>query len=307
MLIIGTLRRWLRGLPAGCRTIALLLAVAIAPAFADEALLHHVHGLAFSADGKQLLVPAHHGLAIYRDGRWSKAPGPQHDYMGFAATRDVLYSSGHPAPGTGLVNPFGLIRSRDGGRAWDKLGLEGEADFHLLAAGWENGAIYVYNPAPNSRMDRDGIYYTVNQGFRWQRAPAAGLAGRIAAMAVHPTDPKRVAIATERGAFLSKDSGARFEPVVGDEQSLAVFFDFDGEYLWVGGYRGRATLTRVSLRSGKATEASLPPLTRDAVAYIAQNPTQRSQYALATFERDVYLSDDAGRSWKAIARRGAAP
>src|SRR5688572_7919185 len=87
--------------------------------------LTHVHGLAYSADGKRLMIPSHHGLALYESGRWSKAPGPQHDYMGFSATAKYLYSSGHPAPDSGLVNPFGLIRSRDGGNTWEKLGLEG--------------------------------------------------------------------------------------------------------------------------------------------------------------------------------------
>src|SRR6266542_2184755 len=155
---------------------ALLMAAAIAaaaPARAD--LLTHVHGLAYSADGKRLLIPSHHGLAVYENGRWSKAPGPQHDYMGFSATSKHLYSSGHPAPGSGLVNPFGLIRSRDGGRTWDQLGLEGESDFHLLATRWRTNAIYVWTHAPNSRMREPGLHYTVSDGFSWKAVRAAGL------------------------------------------------------------------------------------------------------------------------------------
>ena len=53
--------------------------VAGAPARAD--LLTHVHGLAYSADGKRLMIPSHHGLAIYENGKWTKAPGAEHDYM----------------------------------------------------------------------------------------------------------------------------------------------------------------------------------------------------------------------------------
>ena len=78
--------------------------------------LVHVHGLAYSVDGERLMIPSHHGLAVYENGKWSKAPGPQHDYMGFSATANYIYSSGHPAPGAGLVNPFGLLRSRDGAK-----------------------------------------------------------------------------------------------------------------------------------------------------------------------------------------------
>src|SRR2546429_5088264 len=61
---------------------------------------------------------------------WSSDVCSSDLYMGFAATAQGAYSSGHPAPESGLTNPFGLIRSRDGGKTWDKLGLEGESDFH---------------------------------------------------------------------------------------------------------------------------------------------------------------------------------
>src|SRR6266853_2480637 len=128
------------------------LASAVATQAAAQVTLMHVHGLAYSPDGKRLMIPSHHGLAVYENGKWSKAPGPEHDYMGFAATGKNIYSSGHPAPGSGLVNPFGLLRSRDGGKTWEKLGLEGESDFHLLATGWNTNAVYVWNPAPSSRM-----------------------------------------------------------------------------------------------------------------------------------------------------------
>jgi hypothetical protein len=114
-----------------------LAAFGSSPASADSGTtLTHVHGLSFSKDGKQLMVPSHDGLAVFQDGKWVKAAGPQHDYMGFAATRDTLYSSGHPAPGSGLPNPFGLIKSSDGGKTWQKLGLEGESDFHTLATSY---------------------------------------------------------------------------------------------------------------------------------------------------------------------------
>ena len=62
-------------------------------------LLLAVAGSAY-AQGAVTLTHVH-GLAVYENGRWSKAPGPQHDYMGFSATAKYLYSSGHPAPGSG--------------------------------------------------------------------------------------------------------------------------------------------------------------------------------------------------------------
>src|SRR5205085_8716840 len=172
---------------------ALLAALTIATAPARADLLTHVHGLAYSADGKRLMIPSHHGLAIYENGKWTKAPGAQHDYMGFSATAKNIYSSGHPAPGSGLVNPFGVLRSDDAGKTWKKLGLEGESDFHVMATSWNTNAVYVWNPAPNSRMKQAGLHYTLNDGFAWTRASARGLAGDPYALAVHPDDPKSLA------------------------------------------------------------------------------------------------------------------
>ncbi len=267
--------------------------------------LTHVHGLAYSHDGKQLMLPSHHGLAVYENGKWSIASGPQHDYMGFTASSKNLYSSGHPAPGSGMVNPFGLIRSKDGGKTWDKLGLEGESDFHLMAASWDTGAIYAWNPAPSSRMS-PGLHYTLDDGSTWKHARARMLEGTPQAIAVHPADPKIVAVATSSGVFISRDSGERFEPLARGAQGLSVCFDLDGTHLWYGTFDGQPRLAQVRLGVGKPQDVELPPLGRDAVAYIAQNPARRSEYAIATFERSVYVSSDSGRSWKQIAQHGSA-
>ncbi len=272
----------------------------------DGVMLTHVHGLAYSAEGKRLMIPSHHGLAIYENGRWSKAPGPAHDYMGFAATSKNLYSSGHPAPGSGLVNPFGLIRSRDGGRTWEKLGLEGETDFHLLAASWNTNAIYVWNPEPSSRMKAPGLHHTLNDGVEWKRAPAQGLSGEPHAIAVHPDTASTLAVATSHGLFLSRDFGERFTRIASGEEGLSVFFDLNGEDLWYASFDGRPHLARMPLGGSHPVKVSLPPLREDAVAYIAQNPAHRLEYAIASFKRSVYLSKDGGQSWRQIADRGLA-
>jgi hypothetical protein len=280
------------------------LLVGVAAAAQAGVTLTHVHGLAYSPDGKRLMIPSHHGLAVYEDGKWSKAPGPQHDYMGVAATANSLYSSGHPAPRSGLVNPFGLIRSRDGGKTWEKLGLEGETDFHLLGTSWNTNAVYVWNPAPSSRMKAEGLHYTMNDGRDWKRPAAAGLMGEPRAIAVHPEDAKTVAVATSDGAYLSRDAGERFRKLAGEGEGLSAFFDLDGKRLWYGSYDGQARLTRLALGPGHPVRVRLPPLRDDAVAYVAQNPARRLEYAIATFQRSVFLSKDAGESWVEIANRG---
>lgn len=271
-----------------------------------QVTLHHVHGLAYSPDGKRIMIPSHHGLAVYENGKWSKAPGPQHDYMGFAATAKNLYSSGHPAPGSGLVNPFGLIRSEDGGKTWDKLGLEGETDFHLLATSWNTHAIYVWNPAPSSRLKRPGLHFTLNDGFTWQAARVEGLTGEPRGLAVHPDKAAIVAVASSTGLYVSTDSGERFARLAGDGEGLAAFFDLDGKHIWFAAFDGHPMLVRIALDGGRSVKISLPALKNDAVSHIAQNPARRLECAIATFERSVYVSKDAGQSWKQIADRGSA-
>jgi len=288
------------------KCVFLILGILVLSPAQAGVTLTHVHGLAYSPDGKRLMLPSHHGLAVYEKGKWSMAPGPQHDYMGFAATAKHLYSSGHPARGAGMVNPFGLIRSKDGGRTWDRLGLEGETDFHLLATGWNTNAIYVWNPEPSSRLRQPGLHYTLSEGFAWKHARASGLAGDPIALAAHPDDAAIVAVATSSGVYLSRDSGERFAPLASGIEALSVRFDLDGKHLWYGAFDGQARLARAPLDGAKAASLKLPPIGRDAVAYIAQNPAARSEYAIATFERSVYLSKDSGRSWTQIADRGKA-
>jgi len=287
--------------------LALSLAL-LAPAqiqAGEPVTLMHVHGLSYSADGKQLTIPSHHGLAVFAGGRWSKAAGPAHDYMGYSATRDALYSSGHPAPGTGLVNPFGLIKSRDGGKSWQKLGLEGESDFHTLATSHGTNAVYVFNPQPNSRMKQAGIHYTLTDGLQWKRAAAKGLGPKLNSLAVHPSDANTVAAGTEDGLYLSRNAAESFERLVPGKRVLAQSFDLDGQHLWFGSYDGKAVLARIALKAGAKAEAlPLPALGEDAVAYIAQNPAQRNEIAIATFKRSVFVSKDQGRSWKPIAKDG---
>lgn len=281
---------------------AVFLVASAADALA-EVTLTHVHGLAYSADGKRLYIPSHHGLAVYEGGKWSMAPGPRHDYMGFTATRDRFYSSGHPAEGSRLVDPFGLMRSDDGGKSWTRLGLEGEADFHQLAAGYGSNAVYVYNHAPNSRMPEAGIYFTLNDGVAWQRARAVGLRGEPTSIVVHPQDPGIVAVATKSGLYLSADSGDSFRALASGPV-YSVLFDLASRHLWYGGYAEAPTLIRQDWRTAEQQSVALPALGRDAVAFIAQNPADRSEYAIATFRRSVYLSRDGGKNWVEIAHEG---
>jgi photosystem II stability/assembly factor-like uncharacterized protein len=270
---------------------------------AQKVELVHVHGLSYSPDGSKLMIPSHYGLAVFDGSGWSKAPGAEHDYMGFSSTKNAIYTSGHPAQGSGLVNPFGLIKSTDGGQTWKKLGMEGESDFHMLGSSYETGAIYLVSFNANSRMKEPGIYSTVNDGFSWQRVAAQGLENYPRNLAVHPTDPKTVAAAAEKGLYLSRNGGEKFQKVA-DGEMAGVFFDLDGKHLWFSRAEGQPGLARFNLETKQTEPVTVPAMENDAVAYIAQNPAKRNEYAIATFQRSVYITEDEGKTWKQVADKG---
>ena len=271
-----------------------------------ELVLPHVHGLAFSADGKALLAAVHVGVAEYRDGRWSRAPGPAHDFMGFSVARSAIYSSGHPAPGAPLRNPLGLVKSTDGGATWRALGLAGEADFHAMAVGYGTNAAYVVAGMPNSAMPERGLYYTTDDAASWTRADARGLDSRILAVAAHPTDPGTVAVGAERGVYWSRDFGKTFRRSETARPVTAVLFPHDGKQLLYAEY-GNSTLLGLAQDGTVKAAGELPPLEGAAVAYIAQSPANPALLAIATYQRDVYLSRDGGKVWTRIAHEGKAP
>lgn len=111
----------------GSGLMACLIAVSVLAQDEDAAppLLFHVHGVAFAQDGRTLVVPGHSGLMEFRAGSWSPASGPAHDFAGFAASGQAYYASGHPAEGSELPDPLGLIKSEDGGRSWRPLAAGG--------------------------------------------------------------------------------------------------------------------------------------------------------------------------------------
>ena len=262
----------------------------------------HLHGLGFSSDGLQLIVPAHDGLRIYQAGQWSIPEVPSHDYMGYAPSSDGFYSSGHPHPASGLVNPFGLIKSTDGGQTVDNLGFTGETDFHLMAVGYQNHAIYVGNPEPNSTLSA-GIHYSLDDGQTWQQSALEGLAGQVIQIAVHPTNASVVALATEDGALLSTDFGDSFHNIGDGKVATAVSFHSGGQSLLFG----FQALSSYDLAAQQSVLLPSPMITaEDAISYIAVNPVQPDTIALATFNKTVYLTYDGGKTWTRIVEAGKA-
>jgi hypothetical protein len=261
--------------------------------------LPHIHGLGFSDDGRQLFVAAHTGLRVFVDGTWNTPNIPPHDYMGYSSTDDGFYSSGHPGT-RGLINPFGLIKSTDGGKTLTELGFEGESDFHVMGVGYKSHTIYVLNLTPNSKLPV-GLHYSLDDGKTWKQSAMRGITARPIQIAVHPTDSNILALATEGGLFLSGNAGVLFERVGPPGAVSATIFSPDGAKLVFG----NTSLWVYDLATKNVTDLPLPANAHtDGVLGIAINPVRPTEIAVATFERNMYLSQDGGQSWSQIARSG---
>ncbi|MDP9313412.1 MAG: glycosyl hydrolase [Chloroflexota bacterium] len=260
----------------------------------------HIHGLGYSGDGQHLVVPAHTGLRIFDEAGWQTPDLPVNDYMGYAATDTGFYSSGHPGPNSNLPNPLGLVKSTDGGKTLTRLGFAGETDFHLMGVGYTNHAIYVLNPAQNSTLSA-GLHYSLDDGKTWQQSAMQGIEAQPMQIAVHPTEANIVALATEGGLYLSTDHGNRFERVGPATPVTRATFHPSGDQVVFG----TTSLSSYNLDNQQFESLSSPTLPqKDAISNIAVNPVDTGELAVATFGRNIYLTEDNGQSWQQIAQDG---
>lgn len=269
----------------------------------EKMTMEHVHGLGYSGDGRQIFFAVHDGLRMYEDGQWLTAEGPKHDYMGFSMVDDGFYSSGHPAPGSNKKNPFGIVKSKDQGQTLEHLALYGEVDFHNMDVSEQTHTIFVMNPEPNEKMDSTGLYYSRDEAQTWIKSQMTGLDGEVTALAVHPTQDAMVAVGTRNGLYLSSNYGDQFEKIVSDRGITALSFGAQGQ-LFAGGYNNGASLLHVNMETEQQEEIMIPSLDEDAVLYFAQNPTNENEMVFVTYNKDVYLSEEAGASWTKIVGNG---
>lgn len=287
----------------------LLLLLPLAAAAAShrlDPLLLHVHGLSFSSDGRALIVPSHNGLAVYRDGNWFEESGFTRDFTGFSVTERAMYASGHPSTDARRAAYFGLLKSTDDGKTWQPLALAGEADFHLLAAGFRSGAIYAVTQTSNSLMPSPGLYVTRDEGRAWRRAAASGLSGELHGLAAHPANAGTVAAATDRGLYLSHDAGERFRRLEGRQPVTTAAFENDGTRVRYVRALSNEVISVTLEGKGRRT-IRLPQLGGDYVTHLAQNPRDERSLALATRKRSVLVTEDDGTTWRQIAKEGDLP
>lgn len=274
----------------------------------DEVEFTHIHGLGFTEDGEQAYIPAHDGLRVYEDGTWQNVDGGEgelHDFMGFTMTSEGFYSSGHPHLQSDYENPFGLIKSTDGGESIDLLALEGEVDFHIMSASYNTEAIYAINPEPNSKMSEIGLHSTFDEGQEWHQSDMDGISGSEIAIAAHPDDENVVSLRTEEGVFQSDDGGDSFEHVISGMPAPALTYAHTGELLAAVGVGENTTIQAIDASGDVVEEIPTPSIDEeDAISFLAQNPQSENTFMVTTFERDIFYTEDGGETWEQQAEQG---
>lgn len=302
--VVETMKKWL---PALGLASALLLTACNEKedqAFygdVQNGLISHIHGLGFAEGGEELLVATHWGLYAYNEG-WQESTEQKHDYMGFSITDDGFYSSGHPSVKSDLKNPLGLFKGTKQGAEIEEVAFYGEIDFHHVAASYSMDTLYVFNETPTEKLS-GGLHKSDDNGETWQLKEMAGVEGaQIIQMAVHPTESETLAIAMDKGLFISSDSGQTFEKTSSDI-TTAVTYTEDGLYA--------AMLTENQPHvmhyktNGEVEMISLPnEFVAGMITYMAVHPTNEQRMVMVTDNLTMYETQDGSKTWSVIATNG---
>ncbi|MDO6656860.1 F510_1955 family glycosylhydrolase [Anaerobacillus sp. 1_MG-2023] len=263
---------------------------------ADRKQIDHVHGIGYPGNRNELLVATHDGPLIYHNQIWYEATTNKNDYMGFQAVADGFYSSGHPGEGSALPNPLGLIKSTDRGKTIEKLGFQGEADFHYLAVGYETNAIYAVNQQRNSEMEI-GVYYS-EDAKKWVDVALKGTPDQISGLFTHPSKTNLVAITSPSGLYLSRNQGESLTRIT-KEVAVSTMVFLEDRFIYAV-QEPRNQLIVQSLQDGEEEEVTMPNQSLDAIDYVTVNPQNEDEVVFHTISGSLYQTTDNGESWTTL-------
>ena len=227
---------------------------------------------------------------------WSLAVDPRDPKTLFAGTR-----------------PVGVYRSHDGGRRWQRLDVPAATE---CAIGTPFVTRVVVDPHDSrtiwAGVEIDGVFRSVDGGETWTKT-VDGLADLdVHDMAIAPGAPSRVLVSTNGEVFWSDDRGDTWTPVgvktkwpLPYARGLAVKPD-EPRVVFAGCGETTTGETGGVLRSddGGRTWRPLPlPVRPNATLWgLCTHPAEPNRVAGWTLFGEVYVTEDAGESWRKIGR-----
>lgn len=241
----------------------------------------HVHSLDVSPADDRLYVATHNGLFVHAESGFERVGEGGQDAMSFTvAGPDRFLMSGHPEPGSSGPAHLGLAESTDGGRSWQTLSLEGEADFHALEVAGDR----VYGVDSQT-----GLLKVTTNGKQWRdlgQLPAAD-------MAADPKDPERLLLTDGRGSLVQLELPG--QPQLVESAPRLVLLDWVKGDLLVG--VGQDGAVHTSRDGGESWQES-GSLPEPPHAFTA---TEGRWYAATG--SGILTSTDDGATWGAVTSR----
>ena len=234
--------------------------------------IHHVKVV-----GSKVLVLTHEGLYELAGKNNMKLVGKEKiDVMGFASLGNVLIASGHPAVGSKMPNPIGVMKSLDGGLTWKPISLVGKVDFHFLEGA--GGDLYGADSQTGKLM------YSADSGKTWSSLGA----NTFTDIAVSPT-MSGMAIAIKNSELLLTKNA--FKSAISIKNNLK-FTQI--EWRKSGLYALSGTSLYKSSDSGR-TWAKL-----NTFKVAPEILSASDQLMMVTVGSDLYTSSNAGKKFKII-------
>ena len=239
----------------------------------------HVHSLDVNPADDRLYVATHNGVFVHAEDGFERVGDGAQDAMSFTiAGPDRFLMSGHPEPDSSVPPHLGLAESTDGGRSWQTLSLEGEADFHAL----EVAGARVYGVDSQT-----GLLKATTDGKRWRdlgQLPAADVAA-------DPDGAERLLLTDGRGSLVQLEVSG--QPRLVESAPRLVLLDWVSSDLLVGvGPEGAVHTSRDGGESWQES-GSLPEPPH------AFTATQGRWYAAT--ESGILTSTDEGKTWSGVA------
>ena len=232
--------------------------------------IHHVKVVE-----NKVLVLTHAGLfELVGKNEMKLVTKDKFDVMGFATLGKTLVASGHPAEGSKMPNPIGLVKSIDGGLSWKAISLVGKVDFHFL-----EGA---RNDLYGADSQSGNLLYSADSGKTWSSLGA----NTFADIAVSPEMSGMAIAIKDSELLLTKNAFKSTTKIKSNLKITQIEWRKSGLYALSGSSLYKST------NSGKTwTKQS----TFKGVPGIL---SASDQLMLVTVGSDIYTSSNAGRKFK---------
>lgn len=211
------------------------------------------------------------------------------------------------------TRPAAIYRSRDGGRQWEKLAVETARECSI---GTPFVTSLVVDPDDHrivwAGVEIDGVFRSRDGGDTWTHLEAGLYDPDIHAVTIAATEPKRLYASTAREVFTSTDLGDSWEALGIREKwplpyarGMAVKADDPG-VLFAGCGETTTGETGLVLRTanfGKSWDILPLPTQANATMWgLATHPADPDRILAFSLFGEVYVTEDAGASWRKIAR-----